>query len=131
MAGDPSRIRRVGEAARGHRSVVHGLPGREKAGAAASPTRVTAAPVSEEGGEGTDSVASGHVPSPLDQLDADELESLRWHWDIYEITVAGGIWTARHRTSPGGELIATTAANLRTLIRADHCTRRQVNDDTG
>jgi hypothetical protein len=53
-------------------------------------------------------------------LDTDELANLRWHWDTaYDINCAGGAWTAQPFDG-AAPLVATTAEELRYLIRADY-----------
>ena len=59
--------------------------------------------------------------------DMQELANLRWHWQDddgpYLIGRTRRRWTARHRSGTGPVLIASTAANLATRIRADHLGR--------
>jgi hypothetical protein len=49
------------------------------------------------------------------------IEALQWHWgEAYEITVAGGEWTAVRRDGHGEPLRAAGPERLRELILADY-----------
>ena len=52
-----------------------------------------------------------------------ELDDLRWHWgDAYEVTEALGVWRAVRRDNQVA-LVASSAAELRSLIVADYTAR--------
>ncbi len=52
-----------------------------------------------------------------------QLADLRWHWDLaYEINLVSGTWTARFL--PATDLLSASSADeLRLLVRADYLTR--------
>jgi hypothetical protein len=56
--------------------------------------------------------------------DQEELADLRWHWDLaYEINLSSDTWTARF-LGADGYLQASSADDLRSLIRADYASRK-------
>jgi hypothetical protein len=59
-----------------------------------------------------------------DDDDLEELADLRWHWDLaYEIDRSRDIWSARFLGGEG-RLLACSAEELRSLIRADYALRK-------
>jgi len=50
-----------------------------------------------------------------------DLDDLRFHWgSAYDITAAGGAWTARRRDGRGGTLAGPLPEGLLLAIRADY-----------